>query len=129
MARNKLGKLTIPPDTFPERQELIVANVFIKLGIDVTFLKPSLGYKAKTPDIRMRDLDWEIKSPTGRTKHTISRHIKFASRQSSNVILDATRTKLDDELVERQLRKDIVEHRSLKHVILINKKLQAIDIR
>lgn len=129
VARKKIGKLTIPPDTFPEKHEIIVANVFIKLGYDVTFLKPSIGYKAKTPDIRMRGLDWEIKSPAGHTRHTISRHIKFATKQSRNIILDATRTKLEDELVERQLRKDMAEHRSIRYVILVMKDLRAVDIR
>lgn len=112
----------------PEDHELKVAKIFINMGADVTFIKPSIGYRAKTADIIMQGVSWEIKSPTGKSKHTISRHIKYAIKQSPNVIIDASRTKLDDENIENRLRKDIEEHRSIKRLKLISKTLRVIDI-
>jgi hypothetical protein len=129
MPKKKIGKLTIPPDTFPEKHELVVANIFIKSGSDVAFLKPRTGYKAKTPDIRMNGLDWEIKSPTGKSRNTISNQMHRASQQASNLILDTSRTKLAEDLINKQLRKSLADHRSIKHLIVITKTGRIIDIK
>lgn len=45
----------------PTDTDIVVANVFARMGCDVEFIAASRGYMVRTPDIRMAGLDWEIK--------------------------------------------------------------------
>jgi len=58
-------------------------------------------YKRKTADIVMFGVLWEIKSPIGASKSTISNQFQVASRQSRNVVIDTRRTALEYEQIEK----------------------------
>jgi hypothetical protein len=87
----KFGKTIIPYGVFPEPHELETARFFNKLGKNVEFLVPSYIKGSKTPDVKMDNILWEIKSPKGDSKYTFQHAFKEALRQSYNVIFDLRR--------------------------------------
>lgn len=129
MGRKRIGKLFIPSGLAPETHELEIVAIFINSGSDVSFLKPRVGYKVKTPDILMDGIEWELKSPKGNSRTTISNQLSRGSKQARNLIIDTSRTKLEDELILRQLQRNIQEHRSVKHLILVTKTQAVIVVK
>jgi hypothetical protein len=129
MAEQQTGKIITPPHVYLERHELETASVFADLGKDVEFLKPSRTRGAKTPDIIMDGLLWEMKSPTGNGKKTVEKQLQRAGKQSKHIIFDARRTALTDEYIEKEIRRQLLLSRSLKQVILITKTAQTVAIK
>lgn len=123
------GTLRVPPKAKPEPHELTTAMVLVASGKDVTFVIRNEGYKIRSADIFMDGVQWEIKSPTGKSRKTISRHIKTALGQSRCIIIDTSRTKLLDERIEKWLRDDLLVRKSIKRLKLITKKGEIIDIK
>ena len=92
MAKVRIGTIIVPPGVFTDVHEKIAVDFLAaKLGYDVTFLVPDRRRSAKTPDIEMNGLFWEIKSPTGRSSRTIENNLRLALRQSQNIVLDLRR--------------------------------------
>ena len=77
------------PYDFEMSAALLVANYF---KTDVIFLRPT---PLKSPDLRIRNEIWELKSPRGNSKNTISNNIKGARKQSTNIIIDLRRCRLN----------------------------------
>lgn len=69
---------TLPQDS-PRNHEMsaaiLVANYF---KTDVIFLRPS---SLKSPDLKIKNAIWELKSPIGNSKNTIHNNIKGARKQ------------------------------------------------
>ena len=93
------------------------------------FIVPSHSFKRKTPDMYIDGVPWEIKGPTGNTHQTISRQIKKATKQSKNIIIDTSRTKLPDTIIEKWLRKNLQQHKSLQNLKLITKNGKIVAIK
>jgi len=130
MHRNrKLGTLTIPKGVRPEPHELRVAIMLRNQGKNVSFITPLDTFKRKTPDIYVDSVAWEIKGPVGNTRHTISRQIKKGSKQAKSIIIDSSRTKLTDKNIEKWLRADVMNHKSLQNIKLMTKLGKIIDIK
>ena len=123
------GKIIIPHGLRPEEHEFKTADVFTALGKDVEFLQPMRSKKSKTPDAMIDGIAWGIKSPTGNSKTTVSNTLKRAVRQASHVVFDARRTKIADETIETEIRRNMMLTRSLKKVILITKTSKIIEVR
>lgn len=43
--------------------------------------------------------EWEMKSPTGKSKNTVERSFRKAAKQSANIIIDLRRLSMDQEKV------------------------------
>ena len=86
--------IIIPTDMHPrpkpheESAAVILSKYF---DCDVRFIVPT---DRNTPDILMRNIDWEMKSPIGNGKNNIQKNMREASRQSSNIVIDLRRPKL-----------------------------------
>ncbi len=81
----------------PEEHEINVARFFADLGYNITFLCPSNIKGNFVPDIVMNGIEWEIKCPIGKGKHTIERNINKAVLQSPNIIVDLRRISLPED--------------------------------
>ncbi|MDR1764629.1 MAG: hypothetical protein LBR77_00740 [Lachnospiraceae bacterium] len=69
----------------------------------------------------------EIKSPLGNSKRSVERQMKRASRQSQNIVYDARRTSMPDDMVENRIRYEMMNgSSSAKRVILIKKTLEVL---
>ena len=65
-------------------------------GHEIEFLVPSNVPGVKTPDVLVDGETWELKSPIGSGRHTISHQVERGRRQSERIVLDATRTSIPD---------------------------------
>lgn len=104
----------------PENFEISAAVLLLDyFKADIEFLPVT---SCKTPDIKVKGEEWEIKSPAGKGKHVIEDQIKRASRQSLDIIIDSRRCKLHIARVRNQLNYNVSLRPHLKQVLLINKK-------
>jgi hypothetical protein len=76
----------------------------------------------------MNALEWELKSPIGHSKTTISNNLANAKLQSPNVVFDSRRTKLPDEKIISELVKQLKKRKSLYRIIVITKDENIVEI-
>lgn len=96
---------------------------------DIIFMRRGIS---KTPDLYIlkTNVRWELKSPEGNSKHTIKHNLQTADKQSANVILDLTRTKMRDATgVSRTKEFFRTERSSIRHLKIITKEHAVIDIK
>lgn len=132
MERKRIGSILVPPGVIVDVHEKLAADYLAtRLGNDVTFLKPDRRRGAKTPDIEMNRLRWEIKSPTGKSSRTIENNLRLALKQSSNIILDLRR--MDGRVPTYKHLKEVERQftlaRSAKWFIVITREGNHIDVK
>jgi len=126
----KISRIIIPEGMNPpQMHELITASVFTNNGMDVEFIRPSILKGSRSADVIINNIAWEIKSPTGAGKNTIQEQLKRALKQSNYIILDSARTKLTDQFIVKELRRNLLLAKSIKRLLLVNKKREIIEIR
>lgn len=125
---SKQGNLILN-GVIPEKHELEIAVIFLAMGKDIEFLKPSRIKGAKTPDIVMDGIAWEMKSPTGNKSYTIEEQLRRASKQSPYIIIDTRRTLLLDTKIEKQIYNYLKKSQIIKKVLVINKNSKILDIK
>ena len=122
----KQGKIT-PNGVVLHEHENACVVFFTQQGFDVELLPPVQRKNARTPDIRMNGLDWEIKCPTGKSANTIKRAFKTALRQSKNIVFDLRNSKMPDKANIAKLEKEFADIKSARHLIIITKSRKMID--
>jgi hypothetical protein len=106
----------------PEQHEIELAWILARhFNTVVEFLRPIEGYRLKTADLVINGQIWEMKSPTGRGRTTVSNQFKRASKQSSHVVFDARRIQLSEDAVLEQVRKECTRRKSIKEVLFVTK--------
>ena len=127
MAKEKgkidVSKLRIPP----EKHELDTARFFAEQGHDVVFIPPTNIPGVHTPDIIMMGVEWEIKSPKGKTRNVMLHNIKRALRQSDHIILDLRRMSTSEVASILQIEKIYNERQNIKRILVIKKNGELID--
>jgi hypothetical protein len=96
-------------------------------GLDVELLPPLQRKGARTPDIHMRSLDWEIKCPSGKSANTIKRAFKVALRQSKNIIFDLRNSKMPDRANIAKLEKEFSDIKGAQNLIVITKSRKMLE--
>lgn len=111
----------------PKDHELSAALILAyHFKTDVIFLRPD---KKKTPDIEVDGKKWEIKSPKGNAKKTIENNLRTARKQSENIVLDLTRSKMHNaQAVARAQFYIRTEAHTIKRLKIITKHRKIIDI-
>ena len=115
-----------PPEPHEVDAALILARHY---KTTVEFIVPVDDYRRKTADINMLGVQWEIKSPTGKSRYTIQEQFKRASHQAKRIIIDSRRTKLTDESIEKSIRFEQAKRPAIQRVIFINKSEKVIEIQ
>ena len=95
----------------------------------VEFLIPVDDYKRKSADIVMLNVEWEIKSPIGKSVYTIQEQFRRASKQAKNIIIDSRRTKLKFKDIEKSVHFELKKRPYINKVILIDKSEKIIEIQ
>lgn len=75
----------------PNEQEIEVVNILVINNIpktSVKFLKPSRAKGAKTSDLSIDGVPWEIKSIEKLGKYTIEHALRAGLKQANNLIID-----------------------------------------
>lgn len=117
---------TLPQDApkdFEMSAASIVANYF---KTDIIFLRPG---HMKTPDLLVKNEIWELKSPKGNSKNTMRNNIKSARKQSTSIVIDLRRCKMNKEKAISRIR-DAYKKRKRKEgrYYIINKNGTILDI-
>jgi hypothetical protein len=129
MKQDGLGRSIVPYGVYPEKHEYETAEIFLKLGIDVEFIKPQNTKQATSPDVIIKGVAWEMKSPTGKGKYTIQNQFRRAAKQSSNLIFDIRRLQLPEDFAKQEIEKQFNLRRSIKRLKLIIKSGAIIEFR
>jgi len=110
-------------------EKIAVDFLASKIGHDVTFLVPDRRKGAKTPDIEMDGLRWEIKSPRGKSSRTIENNMRNALRQSPNIVLDLRRMdgRIPTKKLLREVERRFNDAKTIKHLIAITRQEKHID--
>jgi len=111
----------------PERFEIEAASIIAEyLRADAVFIARNA---AKTPDVNIDGVEWEIKSPLGSSKHTIETQLKRASKQAAYVVIDARRCKIHIAKIRSQLRHHGAIKKHIKRILLITKAEMVEEIK
>lgn len=107
-----------------EPHEINTINFFVELGEIVEQIPPSNTKHASRPDIFMRSLAWEMKSPKSNSEEAFTRLFYRSLRQSSNIILDLRRLKSTDTKIIKLAEKLYRQSRKAKNLLIITKMSQ-----
>ena len=128
MSRTK-GKIIIPAGLDVWEHELRTAKVFAQHGHVVEFIAIDPTERAKTPDIQIDKIAYEIKSPKADKLSAVERNLKRAARQSGNIIIDSRRmSKIHDSTIQKFLVQKFKQQKSIKRLLFVNRKHQIVDI-
>lgn len=110
----------------PKEHELSAALLLAyHFKSEVTFLRPKTD---RTPDIEVKGMRWEIKSPKGNGKKTIENNLRNAHEQSNNVVIDLRRLKMHQSKANARIRYFLSRGHRFKRVIVITKSNKIIEI-
>lgn len=112
-----------------EPHEYSTINVLLDCGEDVELVERSRTPHAKSADIVLLSMLWEIKSPNGKTTRCVEHAIRRATHQAPNVIIDLRRIKIPDETLIKLLKRLFQELRSVRNLWIITKKSQIIKYK
>lgn len=122
------GKVIIPANMHPKprQHEIDIAAILAEqLKTNVEFI-PTTDHN--TADFLIKGMPWELKSPQGNGKHNIQRQLQYASHQSANVIISATRSKMHHLKIRREVEAQFKVTRSVKRLLFISKDKKVIEI-
>lgn len=121
---SKIFNVIIPSNINPKPESFEVSAA----GILAEYFKDDALFIVrdtnKTPDVTIKGIDWEIKSPLGKGRHVIEDQLKRASKQSLNIVIDVRRCKLHIARIRSQLKYHVGFRKHLKQVLLIDKQEQ-----
>ena len=120
-----ISKLRTPP----EQHEFEAAKYFSDLGYDIEFIPPSNIPNVHIPDIKMDGVEWEIKSPQGKGKHTIEHNIANALLQSFYIIVDLSRIDLSESDCIKRLNKEYENRKQIRRLYIITKSKELIMLK
>lgn len=92
---------------------------------DVVFLRPKY---ARTPDVDIRGIKWEIKSPMGNGKRTIDNNFNEARGQSKNIVIDLRRIKMHQSKANARINHYLSTPHHFAQVLVITKSKKVIVI-
>lgn len=124
----KIGTIDISQvSTPPYKHELETAKYFASLGKNIEFIEASNIPDNYRPDIKMDGVEWEIKCPDGKGKHTIQRNFHKAAKQSNYIIFDLRRIKLPEKQCISELEHEFRLRPYLKRMYIIKKSGDLLD--
>ena len=94
--------------------------------VDVEFVPTT---ERNTPDFLIDGVLWELKSPQGKGKNNIQRQLQYASHQSPNAILDASRSKMHATKIKREVEYQFKIIRSVKRLLFVSKDKKVVEIK
>ncbi|MDR1016012.1 MAG: hypothetical protein LBL67_00885 [Coriobacteriales bacterium] len=113
---------------YPQQHEIHAAAMLAEyFDCDVQFIQRKIN--AKTLDLLIKGIRWEIKSPKGNAKNTIDNNLRKANRQSQYVVIDLSRTKMRAYQAKARINAFLREGSTkFKRILLINKSGKVLEI-
>jgi hypothetical protein len=112
-----------PPKPHEIDAAFIIAEYF---RADVFFIQPG---NFKTPDFLVGGTRWELKSPTGGSSRTIKHSMRTARKQSDNLIIDLSRTKLHLYRALAHIKFYMEKPAHFKKILVVTKAGKVIVVR
>ncbi|MBQ9017177.1 hypothetical protein IJ103_02985 [Candidatus Saccharibacteria bacterium] len=128
MIVKKRGKI-IPNGVILKTHENATVVFLTELGLDVELIPKSNIEGVHTPDIKIGGHKWEMKAPIGEGNQLMENTIQKALKQSQNIIIDLRRTKRHQTKCLRELRKQFVNKKGIKHLKIITKNGKLLDFK
>ncbi len=128
MRPKKKGKIT-PNGVSLEKHENETIVFFTELGYDVELIPPSNSPKSKTPDFMMGGVAWEMKSPQGKSKTSLEHIFKKATRQSENIIIDLSHSKMKEEIAIKEIEKRFHQTSSCRKLKIITRSHKLLEYK
>ncbi|HEX9153901.1 MAG TPA: hypothetical protein VF809_03715 [Candidatus Saccharimonadales bacterium] len=126
---HKPGKVIIPASVSPWDHELKTAHALARHGFTVEFVAANNNHKAKTADVVMDGVLYEIKSPKTDRLSAVERNLKRATKQFGNIVIDSRRmSKLRDATIQKFLVQKLKQQKTIKKILFVNRKHEVIDI-
>jgi len=116
----KKGKIT-PNGVVLEMHENATVVFLTEQGYDVELIPPVQLKGARTPDLRINGLDWEMKAPTSDGKYTIEHSFRSALRQSPCVIFDVRGSKIPQDKVVAEIERRFNDFNKARKLLIITK--------
>ncbi|MBR3323942.1 hypothetical protein IKG24_00155 [Candidatus Saccharibacteria bacterium] len=111
------------PYDFEISAAILVAEYF---KTDIVFLRPT---PLKSPDLKIDNQIWELKSPMGNGKNTIHNIFVTARHQSYNIVIDLRRCKMNENKAFSRIRDSFNKRRRAKcQLKIIRKNGKIVDI-
>lgn len=98
-------------------------------GFDIELLPPVQLKGARTPDIRMHNLNWEIKCPRGDGKYTIEHSFRSALKQSPNIIFDIRKSKMSQQKCIAEIERRFNDFKKVSRVMIVTKRKGLLDLK
>lgn len=128
MQSKKKGKIT-PNGVSLEKHENETIVFFTELGYDIELIPPSNSPKAKTPDFMMNGVAWEMKSPQGKSKSSLEHIFKKAIKQSENIIIDLSHSKMKEEIALKEIERRFDQTSSCRKLKVITKNHRLLEYK
>jgi len=122
----KKGRIT-PNGVVLHTHENATAVFLTEQGYDVELLPPAQRKGARTPDIRMLNLDWEMKSPRSNGKYTIEHSFRSALKQSPNIIFDIRGSKMPEQKCIAEIERRFNDFKKVNRVMIVTKRQGLLD--
>ncbi|MFZ1458253.1 MAG: hypothetical protein WAT17_00010 [Candidatus Saccharimonadales bacterium] len=122
----KKGKIT-PNGVVLHTHENASVVFLTEQGFDVELLPPVQRKGARTPDIKILDLEWEIKSPKSNGKYTIEHSFRSALKQSPNIIFDIRGSKMPQQKCIAEIERRFNDFKKVNRVMIITKRNGLLD--
>lgn len=122
----KQGKIT-PNGVVLHTHENATVVFLTQQGFDVELLPPSQQKGARTPDIRMNGLEWEMKSPKSNGKYTIEHSFRSALKQSPNIIFDIRSSKIPQAKCIFEIERRFNDFKKVKRVMIIARRNKLLE--
>lgn len=122
----KQGKIT-PNGVVLHTHENATVVFLTQQGFDIELLPPIQRKGARTPDIKMSGVEWEMKSPRSNGKYTIEHSFRSALKQSPNIIFDIRNSKIPGKKCIAEIERRFNDFRKVNRVMIITKQHKIID--
>lgn len=122
-----INEVIILPGVHPRPHEITAAEILADYFQRNAYFLPESVLNAA--DIRIGNIEWEIKSPLGNGKYTIQHQLQRALKQSRNIVFDARRTKTPSSKVLHELEKQCRQTKSIRRLLLITKNKKVLVIK
>lgn len=123
----KTGRI-IPNGVSLEKHEYDTILFLTTLGYNIELIPPSRIPRVRTPDFQMIGLEWEMKSPKGKTRSNLEHAFQTAVKQSVNIVFDLRRMQMSNDKSITIIKQLFEYSKSAKRLLVITKERKLLDL-
>lgn len=112
----------------PAEYEISAAEILAEyFSTNIRMVKRRVN--AKTADLKIGNVFWELKSPVGDGKRTMQNNLRKADDQSPRIVIDLRRCKMHEARAASRLRYELTKANAVKRLLVITKKGMVLEIK